>query len=87
MNINTVKFVKASELHDGIDARFIDLLVNELLANEHTWGDSKHTLIEKYVDDPDAVADENEQDFGPTVRIWAERMKSLPKDVLIDLEA
>jgi hypothetical protein len=85
MNIQTCKFVSASEIFKGLD-RAWDVFINS--DPQCTWGDNNRSLVTADVI-VDAIEqsdiDEGEQDRQ--VNAVLEKLKEIPQDVYVDLES
>jgi hypothetical protein len=84
MNIQTCKYVNATEIFDGFGLAW-DVFINS--DPNCTWGDNNRSLVTAdVIIDALEQSDLNEGNEERQVNLVLERLKEVPQDVYIDLE-
>jgi hypothetical protein len=85
MNIQTCKFVSASEIFEGLGLAW-DVFING--DPDCTWGDNNRSLVTSdVIVDSLELTDLNEGNEERQVNLVLERLKEVPQDVYVDLES
>jgi hypothetical protein len=85
MNIQTCKFVGASEIFDGLGLAW-DVFINS--DPDCTWGDNNRSMVTAdVIVDALELSDIDEGEQERQVNAVLERLKEIPQDVYVDLES